>query len=66
MKVYVNQQVCEVPDGLTVKALLDQQQIPAEGTAVAVDNKLVPKGEWENRVLIAEDKITVIRATFGG
>ena len=64
MKVYVNQQACEVPDGLTVKAVLYQQQIPAEGTALAVDNKLVSKGEGENRVLMAEDKITVIRATF--
>ncbi len=66
MKIHVNQKEYEVPDGLTVKALLDRQQIPAEGTAVAVDNKLVPKADWESRTLADGEKVTVIRAAFGG
>ena len=44
----------------------DRQQIAAEGTAIAIDNKLVPKSEWSNRTLADGDKITLIRATFGG
>lgn len=66
MQVYLNQKETEVPEGTTVKGLLDRQQIAAEGTAIAIDNKLVPKSEWDNRTLTPGDKITLIRATFGG
>ena len=66
MKVYINQNETEVPEGITVKELLDRQQIAAEGTAIAIDSKLVPKSEWSNRTLADGDKITLIRATFGG
>lgn len=66
MKVYINQNKTEVPEGTTVKELLDLQQIAAEGTAIAIDNKLIPKSEWSNRTLTDGDKITLIRATFGG
>lgn len=66
MQVYLNQKETEVPEGTTVKGLLDRQQIAAEGTAIAIDNKLVPKSEWDNRTLAPCDKITLIRATFGG
>ena len=66
MQVYLNQKETEVPEGTTVKGLLDRQQIAAEGTAIAIDNKLVPKSEWSNRTLADGDKITLIRATFGG
>lgn len=66
MKVYINQNETEVPERTTVKELLDLQQIAAEGTAIAIDNKLVPKSEWSNRTLTDGDKITLIRATFGG
>lgn len=66
MKVYINQNETEVPDGITVKEWLDRQQIAAEGTAVAIGNKLVPKSEWSDRMLAEGDKITLIRATFGG
>ena len=66
MKVYINQNETEVPEGTTVKEWPDRQQIAAEGTAIAIDNKLVPKSEWSNRTLADGDKITLIRATFGG
>ncbi len=66
MKIHINQNECEVPEGTTVKELLERQQIAPEGTAVAVDNKLVPKSEWGNRTLCDGENVTVIRATFGG
>ena len=35
-------------------------------TAIAIDNKLVPQNEWNDRILTDGNKITIIRATFGG
>ena len=66
MKIYNNQKEIEVQDSISVKELLDMQQIAIEGTAIAIDNKLVPKNEWNDRILTDGNKITIIRATFGG
>lgn len=66
MKIYINQKEIEVQDNISVKELLDIQQIAIEGTAIAIDNKLVPKNEWNDRILTDGNKITIIRATFGG
>lgn len=66
MKIYINQKEIEVQDSISVKELLDMQQISIEGTAIAIDNKLVPQNEWNDRILTDGNKITIIRATFGG
>ena len=66
MKIYINQKEIEVQDNISVKELLDMQQIAIEGTAIAIDNKLVSKNEWNDRILTDGNKITIIRATFGG
>ena len=59
MKIYINQKEIEAQDSISIKELLDMQQI-------AIDNKLVPKNEWNDRILTEGNKITIIRATFGG
>ena len=59
MKIYINQKEIEAQDSISIKELLDMQQI-------AIDNKLVPKNEWNDRILTDGNKITIIRATFGG
>ena len=66
MKIYINQKEIEAQDSISIKELLDMQQISIEGTAIAIDNKLVPKNEWDDRILTDGNKITLIRATFGG
>ena len=65
MKIYINQKEIEVQDNISVKELLDMQQIAIEGTAIAIDNKLVPKHDWNDRILTDGTKITIIRAPFG-
>ena len=66
MKIYINQKEIETQDSISIKELLDMQQISIEGTAIAIDNKLVPKNEWNDRILTEGNKITIIRATCGG
>ena len=56
MKIYINQKEIEVQDSMSVKEFL----------AIAIDNKLVPQNEWNDRILTDGNKITIIRATFGG
>ena len=48
-------------------ALLEELQLhEKKGLAVAVNNSVVPKGNWGAYLLKQEDKVTIIRATQGG
>lgn len=66
MKVYVNRTAVEAAEGTTLSDLLAAQGIAADGTAVAVNNRVVPRDAWTTTILEAEAKITVIRAVCGG
>ena len=38
----------------------------ARGIAVAINNTMVPKKEWEDHLVMDNDKIILIKATQGG
>jgi len=67
MEVTVNQQNFIVPDNCNVQALLaDVLQHPDRGLAIAINEVIVPKTQWENHKLNQGDKIIIIKATKGG
>ena len=66
MNVFLNNSEICVAKRVTLKDLLGGQGITPTGIAVAVNNVIIPKDEWENRFLVNGDKVTVIRATYGG
>ncbi len=67
MKLFVNQkEFITDSDSLTVTGLLDEIQSITAGVAVAVNNKVVRKRDWESTVLSEGDNITVITAVCGG
>ncbi len=67
MNVYVNNKLHAVSEETTVTALLELIQPGLQkGVAVAVDNQVVPKAEWDQYRLQADCKITLIKAAQGG
>ena len=66
MKLSVNRQAVEADAGETLAGLLQRMSVPAEGVAVAVNNRVVPRSEWATTPLHEEDRITIIRAARGG
>ncbi len=50
----------------TLLELVGEQGFPQVGVAVAVDNKLVPKGEWGAKALSEGMSIVVVKAACGG
>ena len=48
------------------EVLTDVNLISQRGIAVAVNNTVIPKSEWEKYQLNENDKITLITATQGG
>ncbi len=67
MEVTVNQQKKTIEEGATLDTLMSTLGYESrEGIAVAVNDEVVPKGEWARDVLHESDKITIITATQGG
>lgn len=67
MKVTINKKETILDDGLTLKDVLAQvPNIPATGIAVTVNGDVVPKADWENKVIADGDTIVVIKAFYGG
>ncbi len=67
MKIKVNQkEFVADSDQLTVARLLKEIQSPTAGVAVAVNNKVVRKLDWESRLLADGDQVTVIAEVCRG
>lgn len=65
MKLKVNDK--EVETGATNLFLFSQEQnLPATGIAVAVNNRMIPRTEWDSFVLNDSDHILIIKAVCGG
>ena len=46
--------------------LADELNLPAQGVAVAVNNRLIPRTEWHKFQLSPNDSIVVLKAACGG
>jgi sulfur carrier protein len=68
MRVVLNGAERELADGATVQAAVDALDLPAagRGVAVAVDAEVVPRTQWEVRMLQDGARIEVLRAIQGG
>jgi sulfur carrier protein len=65
MKISVNNK--EVETGANYLLQLSQQlELPQAGIAVAVNNHMVPRSEWEHFVLHENDELIIIKAVCGG
>ena len=66
MKVKVNGKERELSEGASVKDLLTSMGLGEDGIAVARNNKLVPKNEWESTAVSEGDEYITINAAYGG
>ncbi len=65
MKVSVNSKEVET-DAATLAQLIEELSLPAQGIAVAVDNRMVPRAEWPAHVLHESLSVVIIKAACGG
>ena len=67
MNIYVNNKQQEMPGGSKITDALAAISISSDkGIAIAINNNVVPRSEWDVYELNAEDNITLIKATQGG
>jgi sulfur carrier protein len=68
MELKINNQTKKfATDSLTVQALLDLE-IPEKqnGIALAINNTVIPKSDWNSHIIKQTDDILIISATQGG
>jgi thiazole synthase len=65
-RVFVNGEYREMPDDATVQTVLHELGVDRRGTAVAVDGEVVPRGEWQEKLLHDGQEIEVLHAVQGG
>ncbi|WP_020502186.1 sulfur carrier protein ThiS [Sciscionella marina] len=65
MKVTANGQVHELREGALTE-LLDALGTPERGVAVAVDGRVVARGQWSETMLTEGAKIEILTAVQGG
>jgi sulfur carrier protein len=67
MNIYINNEINNFEEGITLQLVLEQHQLTTKnGIAVAVNEEIIPKNKWEQTRLFDGDKIIIIGAVAGG
>jgi thiamine biosynthesis protein ThiS len=66
MRLIVNGAEREIASGATIAMLLAELAIRRDGTAVALNDDVVPRGQHEGHTLKDGDRLEIIVAVAGG
>jgi sulfur carrier protein len=66
MKITLNDQPLELEQGLSVTALLEQLDRHQPGTALAINQTIIPRADWATRQVLDGDDILLFQAIAGG
>lgn len=65
MKVWVNNKEVETA-AVSLASLVEELSLPAQGIAVAVENRMVPRTQWTDYALSEGMRVVVVKAACGG
>jgi sulfur carrier protein len=68
MRLYLNGEELEVPEGVTLSELIKSLNIQVRevGFAVAVNEEVVPKSKYESHKLSDGDRVEIVHLVGGG
>jgi sulfur carrier protein len=66
VKATINGELRELPDGLTVGLLLEMLGTPRSGIAVARNQRVVRRTEYDSDRIGEGDRVEIIKAVAGG
>jgi sulfur carrier protein len=66
MELSVNDEVHTFKEGANLYDVIQELSISEKGTAIAINEEVVPKSQWHNTIPNLNDKILIIKATQGG
>ncbi len=66
IEIFVNSENRQIDANTKLAELMDQLQINTQGIAVALNNAVIPKNDWQQYPIKEKDNIIIIKATQGG
>ena len=66
MTIELNGESRQVPEGLTLAALMDWLKLPADRVAVEHNLEIVPRARWQETPVRAGDRLEVVHFVGGG
>jgi len=66
IEIELNGEAHRVPPQHTLNDLVDALSLTGQALALAVNRAVVPRQQWTQRVLQAQDKVDIVRAIGGG
>ena len=66
MFLILNGEQREVPDGLTLAALVDHLGMKADRVAVELSLEIVPRTKWQDTKLKSGDRLEIVHFVGGG
>ncbi len=66
MKIFVNGQGQELPDGLTAAGFIEQMGLTGQRLAMEVNEEIVPRSTFDEHVFQDGDRVEIVHAVGGG
>lgn len=66
MTLKINGEPQSVEEGTRLLDLLKALDLPSSGIAVAIDQRIIPKGDYADVVLVEGSSVEIVRAVGGG
>ena len=66
MMIVLNGEVYPLEKEHSLAALIATLNLSGQSIAVAVNRQIIPRTQWQNQLLQAQDKVDVVRAIGGG
>lgn len=66
MQVWLNDSPVECPVGSSILQLIHQKHSDTTGCALAVNNNVIPHGEWPDYIVQDGDQILLFQVIAGG
>lgn len=64
--IWLNGESRDVPDGLTLQALLEWLKLPVDRVAVERNMEIVPRARWRETTIVDGDRLEVVHFVGGG
>ena len=66
MKVKINGEVKDVPEGLNVSGLLQHLSMPGDRVAIERNLEILPRADWNATTVQANDSFEIVHFVGGG
>ncbi len=67
MKIFVNEEEKKVEENITISQLLEILKLnKVGGIAIAINEEVINRTQWTEKIINANDKVLIVKATQGG